>query len=129
MQSDSSQTKNSVEKQYVISESQMREIVITVQKLDSLQKRFEDCQGNNTERLRQINDLSQRIIALCDDSSQKMKTVIKIDNSIQRVVIKEVKHLKFRLDWQTLKQPVIYTGVFILGNIAAQKGFVIRINF
>lgn len=127
--SDSSQTKDSIEKQYIISAYQMREIVKTAMKLDSLQKRFEDCQGNSSDRLREINNLSQRIIVLCDDSSQKFKTVIAIDKGIQNVFVKEVKHLNFRLNWQILKQPVIYTTVFILGNIAAQKGFVINLNF
>ena len=107
----------------------MREIVQTALKLDSLQKRFDDCQGTNSQRLREINDLSKRIVALCDDSTQKLKTIVAIDNGIQKVIVKEVKHLRFKLDWQMLKQPVIYTGVFILGNIAAQKGFVIHINF
>lgn len=107
----------------------MNEILKTALKLDSLQKRFEDCEGNNTERLREINDLSHKIVSLCDDSSQKFKTVVHIDNTIQKVVLKEVKHLNFKLNWQLIKQPLIYTTVFILGNIAAQKGFAIKINF
>lgn len=112
-------TKKSIkENLYIISETELRAINQTYIEFDSLKLRFKELSVNARNTLQITKTISKEIYQNCNEASQYSGIVIKNDSRIKR-------KLSVQIVWLKIRTPLIGLALFYLGNVAAQKNWIV----
>ncbi|MFD1817615.1 hypothetical protein [Pseudarcicella hirudinis] len=120
---DSTARKDSLEIQeplFLVRKSQIDLAINNKIALDSLRIRFELLKLSSKVSLEKAKVIGSQIFQICDDDMKTAGIIIANDKKIR-------KRLNLKLVLQYIKAPLLGAGLFYLGNIAAQKGLIIKL--
>ena len=119
VQSDSTKQEKVIrENLYIISETQLRSINQTYVDFDSLKLRFKELSINSRNTLQTTKAISLEIAKNYQEESKYSGIVIKNYLRIKR-------GLNFQVVWLKIRTPLIGLALFYLGNVAAQKNWIV----
>ena len=119
VQSDSTKQEKVIrENLYIISETQLRSINQTYVDFDSLKLRFKELSINSRNTLQTTKAISLEIAKSYQEESKYSGIVIKNYLRIKR-------GLNFQVVWLKIRTPLIGLALFYLGNVAAQKNWIV----
>ena len=119
VQSDSTKQEKIVkENLYIITETELRSINQTYVDFDSLKLRFKELSINSRNTLQTTKAISKEIAKSYQEESQYSGIVIKNNLRIKR-------GLNLQVVWLKIRTPLIGLALFYLGNVAAQKNWVV----
>lgn len=122
VQSDTTKQEKIVrENLYIITETELRSINQTYVDFDSLKLRFKELSINSRNTLQTTKAISLEIAKNYQEESKYSGIVIKNYLRIKR-------GLNFQVVWLKIRTPLIGLALFYLGNVAAQKNWIV-INF
>ncbi|MFC0181446.1 hypothetical protein [Pseudarcicella hirudinis] len=117
---DSTARKDSLEIQeplFLVRKSQIDMAINNKIALDSLRLRFELLKLSSKSSLENARNIGTQIFQICDDDMKTAGIIIANDKKIR-------KRLNLKLVLQYIKAPLIGAGLFYLGNLSAQKGWI-----
>ena len=119
VQSDSTNLAKIVrENLYIITETELRHINQTYMDFDSLKLRFKELSINSRNTLQTTKAISKEIAKSYEEESQYSGIVIKN-------YLKIAKGLTFQVVWLKIRTPLVGLVLFYLGNVAAQKNWIV----
>ena len=119
VQSDTTKQEKIVrENLYIITETELRSINQTYVDFDSLKLRFKELSINSRNTLQTTKAISLEIAKNYQEESKYSGIVIKNYLRIKR-------GLNFQVVWLKIRTPLIGLALFYLGNVAAQKNWIV----
>lgn len=119
VQSDTTKQEKIVrENLYIITETELRSINQTYVDFDSLKLRFKELSINSRNTLQTTKAISIEIAKNYQEESKYSGIVIKNYLRIKR-------GLNFQVVWLKIRTPLIGLALFYLGNVAAQKNWIV----
>lgn len=103
---------------YIITETELRHINQTYIEFDSLKLRFRELSINALNTMQTTKAITQEISKSYDLESQYSGIVIKNNLRIKR-------GLNLQVIWLKIRTPLVGAALFYLGNVAAQKNWIV----